>query len=559
MFAAGLLGGWFAFGTRTLAIGWLAPIVLLFLALILVHDRIIRRRERADRQVVYYEDGLARVEGRWTGREASGETYREADHPYAEDLDLFGERSLFARLCTARTSAGELTLADWLQNPARPEEVRARQRTVAELRPRIDLREDLALLGEAVRSRLDPQAMLRWGAGPPRFVSPAPRIAAAAFATTSTATLFAWIFTDIGALPFLLALCLAGGLGVRLRARVRSIIGNVERPARDLALLSGLLARLEREPAESPRWAELQATLRSGGRPPSRRIAELGRLIDLLDARRNQFFAPFGALLLWSTQLALAIESWRVAYGARLQTWLDTAGQSEALASLAGYSYENPDDPFPEVLDQGRSFEAQGLGHPLLPVRECVRNDVSLGRGGQVWIVSGSNMSGKSTLLRSVGTNALLALAGGPVRATSLRLSPFVIGASIQLRDSLEQGTSRFYAEIQRLHQIVTLADEERSVLFLLDELLHGTNSHDRRIGAEAVVQGLLDRGAVGLLTTHDLELAKIAERQGSRIENVHFEDHLEDGVIRFDFRLRPGVVRKSNALELMRAVGLRV
>ncbi|MEE8580537.1 MAG: DNA mismatch repair protein MutS [Myxococcota bacterium] len=559
VFGIGLLAGWLIFGTHTLSMGWLAPVVLLFLALVLVHDRVIGKRRRAERRMSFYEDGLARIEGRFTGREERGEAYREDDHPYADDLDLFGEASLFARLCTARTAAGEETLAEWLKRPAQSDQVRARQGAIEELRARLDLREDLALLGEEVRSRFEPGAMLRWGAEPARSRSPTPRIAAGLFAIANGAALLAWIFTEVGALPLGISLTMAAGLAARLRGRVREIIRGVDRPARDLGLLRELLARLEREPAETPRLVALRAAFDTGGRPPSRRIAELQRLVDLLDARRNQLFAPFGALFLWSTQLALAIESWRIAYGDRLASWLAAAGEFEALCALAGYAYERPADAFPEILDSGRLFDATALGHPLLPEDRCVRNDVRIGDGCRALVVSGSNMSGKSTLLRSIGTNAVLALAGAPVCARRLSLSPLSIGASIRVNDSLQQGTSRFYAEIKRLYQIVELAREPRPVLFLLDEVLHGTNSHDRRIGAEAVVRGLLERGAVGLLTTHDLELAKIADQGQGEVANVHFEDYLEDGEIRFDYRLRSGVVRKSNALELMRAVGLEV
>jgi DNA mismatch repair ATPase MutS len=188
-----------------------------------------------------------------------------------------------------------------------------------------------------------------------------------------------------------------------------------------------------------------------------------------------------------------------------------------------------------------------------------VRNDVVLGGAQQLFIVSGSNMSGKSTLLRTVGINAVLAQAGAPVRARRLRLSPLRVGVSIRILDSLQEGSSRFYAEITRLRQIVDLAGDDRPLLFLLDEILHGTNSHDRRIGAEAVVRGLVDRGALGLVTTHDLALTRMTEGLGARARNVHFEDHLEDGEIRFDYELREGVVEKSNAIALMRAVGLEV
>jgi DNA mismatch repair ATPase MutS len=292
---------------------------------------------------------------------------------------------------------------------------------------------------------------------------------------------------------------------------------------------------------------------------PARRIAELRRLTDLLDARRNQLFAPLAALFLWGTQIGLAVERWRLQWGSVLEDWLVAAGEFEALASLSGYAYENPDAIFPEICDGEPELRARALGHPLLPNDKCVRNDLELGGERRALIISGSNMSGKSTYLRTAGCNILLALAGAPVRAASLRLTPLAIAASIQISDSLLEGTSHFYAEIKRLRQVVKLSQSGLPVLFLLDEILHGTNSHDRRIGASAVVKGLVERGALGLVTTHDLALAKIADEMAPAIENVHFQDHLEQGRMAFDYRIREGVVEKSNALELMRAVGLDV
>ena len=274
---------------------------------------------------------------------------------------------------------------------------------------------------------------------------------------------------------------------------------------------------------------------------------------------RGCLLSTLYSLLLWSTQFAIAIENWRRISGPAVGRWLAAVGEFEALCALSGYGYEHPADPFPELVEQGICFEGEGLGHPLLPVDLCVRNDVRLGGELRVLLVSGSNMSGKSTLLRTVGTNAVLAFAGAPVRAAGLRLSPLSVGASIRIVDSLQDGSSRFYAEITRLRQLVDMTKGAFPLLFLLDELLHGTNSHDRRIGAEAVVRGLVDRGAVGLFTTHDLALAEIAEALGPRAANVHFQDHLEDGKIVFDYVMRPGIVRKSNALELMRSVGLEV
>jgi DNA mismatch repair ATPase MutS len=260
---------------------------------------------------------------------------------------------------------------------------------------------------------------------------------------------------------------------------------------------------------------------------------------------------------MWGVHCALAVEAWRARHGASVGAWLTAVGELEALCSLAGFAWEHPADVYPELEESEPRFEAESLGHPLIPEARCVRNDVALGGATRVLIVSGSNMSGKSTLLRAVGTNAVLALAGAPVRASRLRLSRLSVGATLRIRDSLQEGTSRFYAELVRLRDLVRIAEGPVPLLFLLDEILHGTNSHDRRLGAAAVVSGLVERGAIGLVTTHDLALSAVADEPALHAANVHFEDRLEDGEMRFDYRMRPGVVQTSNALALMRSLGL--
>jgi DNA mismatch repair ATPase MutS len=286
----------------------------------------------------------------------------------------------------------------------------------------------------------------------------------------------------------------------------------------------------------------------------------LTRLVDHLDSARNQFLGLIVFPLLWVPQFAMAIEAWRSRYGAHIGPWIAAVGELEALCSLACFAYERPGNVFPELTEGADpSFEATSLAHPLIPPEEAVGNDVTLGGPVRLWIVSGSNMSGKSTLLRAVGLSTALAWAGAPVMADRMRVSRLYIGASMRANDSLADHRSRFYAEISRLREVVDLARGGLPTLFLLDELLSGTNSHDRRIGAGAIVRGLVERGAIGMITTHDLALADIVPAFDGRAANVHFEDHLEGGEIRFDYRLRQGVVTRSNALELMRAVGLEV
>ena len=545
-----------AYRSDSVSWGWTALPVVGFLVLVLLHDRVLRDRRRAGRAVEYYLACESRLSGAWVGLGRDGAEYVEDNHPYAADLDLFGEGSLFQRVNTARTAAGERYLARWLLEPADPAEIAERQEAVAELRERLDLREDLAVLGAEVFSEIHPEAVQRWAQQPPVLRGRGTRIALAALSMLTVAGLALWGAGFAGPLPAVVLLAVQGVVGLVFRRRVLLVLAAFERPEADLEILSGILSRLEREHFVSSRMVRLRAALDTDGRPPSWRIRHLARLVDLLRARRNQLFLPVSWVLLWGTQGAFAAEAWRARWGASVVGWLEAVGRIEALSSLAGYAFDHPGDPFPEVRDGSPRLAGDGLGHPLIPPDRCVRNSLDLGDDARMLIVSGSNMSGKSTLLRTVGINVVLAQAGAPVRATSLRMTPLMPGATLRIQDSLREGSSRFYAEITRLRQILDRTAGPGGVLFLLDEILHGTNSHDRVVGATAVLRTLVRRGAIGLVATHDLALA---DDLGGGAVNVHFEDRIEEGRMVFDYRLRPGVVRKSNALELMRSVGLEV
>jgi hypothetical protein len=555
IFLAAAIMAWLSFRDALLSAWWLLLPLCGFITLLVIHERIRTGHRRFDRAAAFYDRGIARIENRWAGAGEPGDRFLDKLHPYTEDLDLFGRGSLFELICAARTRAGEETLACWLASPAAPDTVRARQAAVEELRERIDLREDLAVLGADIGSGVNPEALAAWGNAPLLLDSRWVRIVAAVLSSSVAFTLVLWLLLDVGRDAFLLLALSQGTFAFLLRGKLLRVLEAVERPCQDLGLLSQVLGRLEREPFYSPRLTQLRAALNTDGLSPSRRIARLYRLVVM----RRQLFAPLAALLLWNVQMAYAIEAWRKVSGPAVARWLAVVGEMEALCSFAGYAFEHPGDPFPEIKSEGLCFEGEGLGHPFLPEDRSIRNDIRLSQHLRVLIVSGSNMSGKSTLLRTVGINAVLALAGAPVRALRLSLSPLALGASIQRKDSLQEGTSRFYAEITRLRQLVDLTAGPLPLLFLLDELLHGTNSHDRSIGAEALVMDMVKRGAIGLLTTHDLALAHIAETLAPQAENVHFEDFVENGRLVFDYRLRPGVVRKSNALELMRSIGLLV
>jgi len=530
-----------------------------FLALVVSHEGVARRLSRARRRVAFYEAAVARMQGDWAGRGEKGERFEEPAHAYAADLDLFGRGSLYERLCAARTHAGQDTLAAWLKSPSAPGEARERQRAAAELGPRVDLREDLAVLGVEARPAVDSTALARWASAPPVAIPRRLRFAGFAASGMALASLGAWLLGQVSPFPLYLATALVALVAWRARPFREGVLAGIGRPAQDLQTLAEILDRLVPERFASPRLARLHARLQAEGQAPGRPITRLRRWLEVHDSRRNVFFAPVAFYLLWDLHLAAAVEGWRRRHGAATLAWLAALGELEALASLGGYAFENPADTFPVLEETGPLFHARGLGHPLLPAARAVGNDLELDADRQMVVVTGSNMSGKSTLLRTAGINVVLAWAGAPVRAASLRLGPLAVGASIRVHDSLLDGESRFYAEIKRIRQVMDLARGAVPTLFLLDEMFDGTNSAERRAGAEAIVRSLLARGAIGLVTSHDLALAEIAESLAPRAANVHFEDHLEGGRIAFDYRLKPGPVRKGNALRLMRAVGLEV
>lgn len=560
VFVAGVAMVWFVWETDSLPWPWLSAPVAAFAVLMNWHARLYEGLRQAERSEKFYARGLARLRDEWAGSGDQGASYADAHHPYASDLDIFGKGSLFELLATTESPWGAKTLAEWLRTPASPEVVRQRQEAVAELAPLVALREDIAREHDVAVEKVDPETLSQWATEPSVLASRGARLAALVLGAASLVAGIGWLASWWTRLPFVGLITVSVAFAIVYRPRVRSVLSAVEDPASELGVLSMLLERLEGEDFSSPLLVALQKTLVADGEPASHAIRRLRRRVDYLDARRNQLFAPFAAILLWGTQFAFAIESWRQSSGPHVPQWLSAVGELDALLALGTYAFEHPSDPFPTIRDDTVIFDAEGLGHPLIPVERLVRNDVRFGDKLRLLVVSGSNMSGKSTFLRAVGINTVLAFAGAPVHARRLELSPFAVAASIRIVDSLQEGISHFYAEILRLRQVLELTAGDTTVLFLLDEILHGTNSHDRRIGADGVVRGLVERGAVGLITTHDLALSKMVDAMEERAAaNVHFEDQIVDGKIQFDYIMREGVVTKSNALDLMRSVGLDV
>lgn len=542
--------------------GWGVPtaVAVAFVALSVFIALLERRTRLHESEVGYYQAGLDRLEGRKPEGAPEGTRFADPAHPYALDLDVFGPASLFSLLCAARTGAGQATLARWLSQPAAVGEVEERQRAVAELGKLLSLRRDLWLAGGVVGKQVREQALEAWLSAPTTAVSRAQRLTTCVVGLFGILALYAFVeprYLGVAAIIVLLQRWFAS----RHRALVKSVEANVFQRAYELRVIARVAGLLERQRFESPRLTALVAGISEDGKAASQHVLRLVRLVDWFESRHNQLFAVIAWALLLPEQLAFAIEAWRARHGAMAVRWLAAIGEMEALASLATFAFEHPEFPFP-TLDPAADaprLSASGLGHPLLPAKVRVTNDLGLDANCRILVVTGSNMSGKSTLLRSVGVNVALAQAGAPVCATQMTLTPLQIGASLRAQDSLEQGVSRFFAEIKRLQAILAMAKGNPPVLFLLDEILNGTNSQDRREGADAVVRKLLERGAIGLLTTHDLALSALVDSAGIRGVNIHFQDTLEGDKLLFDYKIRPGVVTRRNALDLMRMVGIEL
>jgi hypothetical protein len=540
------------------ALYWLAGTVAVFFTLGGWDGRTVRARNRAQRAASFYRTGLARMEDRWKGSGEDGHDFQPPDHLYADDLDILGDGSLFQLLCVARTRMGKRCLASWLLAPANLEEVQKRQIAVSELASGLDLREDLAVEGESDQIQCDGQILEQWVQEESslnyRRWWPWTLILAALSIPALVYGFWRGFWT-----PFLIVVLINASITFRGRHRLARMFAALDEAAKNLDALVCLLERVEHARFDSPENSALQAALLAGKLKASECIAKLDKLSQLADSRHNLFVRLLDVPLLYSVQLAFALQRWKDRFATGVPAWLDSIGQMEALASLAAYKFEHPDDPFPDFSEaEVPCFDGTALGHPLLPASSCVRNDVVIHGRGQILLVSGSNMSGKSTLLRVVGVNTVLAMAGAPVRASGLRLSPLALGSAINISDSLQRGVSHFYAEIKRIRRVVDLT-AKGNVLFLFDEILQGTNSHDRHVGAEGIVRALIRNGAIGLVTTHDLALTALVATFPENIRNVHFQEKLESGKLQFDYRLREGVVTTSNGLELMKSIGLEV
>jgi hypothetical protein len=537
---------------------------VVFVACVVLHARVIDAKERASAALRFHEKGLARLDHAWERLPVTSERFRASDHPFAGDLDVFGRGSVMQLVDATETRFGEERLARLLslEDPgAWPDEALARQAAVRELAGRPAFREALATAGGVLADdKPDPAALLAWAEARDTLAT---GMRVLAFVVPGVLLVLGVAGPALGAPPKLvwLAIIVAIALGGWVGTRLSPVLSAASAREQAVTRWRGMIEAIEREPFEAPLLARLRGSLTANGRKASDEIAALARIVGFVDARRNEVFRLLiGPLLMWDVHCAAALLRWRGRAGGHVRAWLDALGEIEALASLGGFAFEHPAFAWPELSVEPR-LEAKALGHPLVADDRRVDNDVSLPAAGRALVVTGSNMSGKSTLLRALGVNTVLAIAGAPVCAKSARLGPMRVATSMRIEDSLEEGVSHFYAELRRLKRVIDLArmPGPAPVLFLLDEILHGTNSRERVLGACAVVRELVARRALGAVSTHDLGITALGEELGGQVENVHFEEQVEGGQMTFDYLLRPGIVQSSNALRLMRAVGIDV
>lgn len=566
---------------------WLGVValVLAFAGLVVLHSRVHAAKERLQAAVRFHERALARMSGKWRDVGAKGERFAVDTHPYAGDLDVFGKASLFQLIDQTSTRFGEEVLARWLSGDdgfsANTDEeyidaVKARQAAVQDLAPRTKVREELAVVGSLLDDeKPDPRPFVMWaGQSGGTQGQPLPKwlygiAVVMPIVTIGTAVATSGSLPRVAFLgPFLLSIMILAALTPRLRP----VLDAASSKESALSRYAGMLAILENEKFESDALVALQRRLRESGASATVEMESLSRIVGFLDARENGVFRfIIGPMLMWDLWCALALDRWRGRAGRAAFGWFRALAELEALASIAGFAFERPDHAFPEVI-AGGVFEADTLGHPLIAADKRVANDVTLKGPGHALVVTGSNMSGKSTLLRAIGVNAVLARAGAPACAKKLRIGRLVVATSMRVSDSLDEGTSRFYAELKKLKLVLDLArsanketkagDAKRVqgvVLFLLDEILHGTNTRERLIGARAIMKELLAQKAMGAVSTHDLGLGDLEKEMPDDVKNVHFEEQVANDVMTFDYKLREGIVQSSNALRLMKIVGLDV
>ncbi len=535
--------------------------VFLLILLDIIHRQVIWYRKYTSILNDINENSIRRLDGRWLDFPDTGIEFRDDNHPYASDLDIFGQGSLFQWINTTRTYLGREKLRQILTAPpASPLLIRERQTAIAELAGDLKWRQWFLAFGIAAGDKMrNPDFLINWGKDYSSFfLKKTVILSIRVLPVLTIGSIIAYFSTK--SIPFyipVLALLLQYGLlkiGIKKRTITLVSAGEYEK---NLRLYGDLLQQILKKDYQSTYLQKLKQKLYNDSQQSAgTQLKKLAKIIDQINNRYNGFYTIVNIVILWDYQCLIALEQWKKKSGTFLKDWLETIAEFEALASLAIIRYDHPRWVMPDFVDGTPFITADNIGHPLLPETERVTNPLQIGKQTKVLLVTGSNMSGKSTYLRTAGINLVLAFCGAPVCARSFCCSPLNIRTCMRISDNLEKNISTFYAEILRIKSIVEATAGSGNVFFLLDEIFKGTNSRDRHTGAKILIKRLIQNGAIGMVSTHDLELGELPQEQPA-VKNYHFQEQFVNNQLNFDYRLRPGISTTRNAMYLMKAAGI--
>lgn len=536
--------------------------LVLFILLVIRHDRLKLEKKRIDLLWKINQDAIKRTNGEWSTFEETGEDFIDYEHKFSGDLDLFGQGSLFQWINTGVTYIGRIILKQWFTDrPKNREDILKRQRAAKELSDMLDWRQEFQVEAMLAEDKLhNPELLYKWTQHGNEFYRKKAVIYMAQLLPFLTVLLLIGSFL-IPFIPFYIPALLIVVQMIMIGLRfidMGQILSDISPYVNNIKIYRKMLEIFETQEFQTDYLKELQAKLCSTkGRAAYLQVLELEKITDHTSIRHSQLYLVINILLLWDYQCIIALENWKIKSGHLLKQWIDTLGEMEALSSLAILHFDHPDWVSPIIHDDQPRIFAVEMGHPLLP-KDRVYNDLSMMRKGQVFLITGSNMSGKSTLLRTVGINLVLAYAGAPVCAKDFHCAIFDIYTSMRVRDDLEKNISSFYAELLRIKRMIEAAKVGEPVFFLLDEIFKGTNSRDRHTGARVLIKQLSEQGAIGFVSTHDVELGDLAA-EDNKIRNYHFREFYKEGQLYFDYKLRQGISNTRNAIYLMKMAGVTV
>lgn len=531
----------------------------LFIAAAVIHERVLQKKKHLQRVRSVNENEIKSLNHEFLDVDC-GEAFADPAHPYTADLDIFGQRSLFHYINRANTRSGIETLAHWLSTHRDIETIGRRQEAISELRENTVFRQNIQALGMTLQNTPQRRDFIKGLFDRPDLVSGNRWLTAAIFSLPPV-TLAAVVLVFFGwpwQLPagFFLLQLLINGLTAKGVSRLYGLTGKT---AKALSAYAGIMFEICRQDFSSRCLTKIKQALYVNERCASKWILRLSSLVEWLDLRLSAVHFLFNNILCWDLHLVRKIEAWKRETGEFVHGWFEAMGRTEALVSLANLYFNHPRWTMPEICSPPFKLTADSLGHPLIPGEERVDNDMKIESGGKICIITGPNMAGKSTFLRTVGVNMVLAQAGAPVCATRFLVSSCRVYTSMKISDSLDRGLSLFYAELQRLKMILEAISRSEPVFFIIDEMLKGTNTLDRQQGARAMIGQLIRHRTDGLLATHDLALSQLTEKFPENIINYYFDGEIRDDRLFFDYKLRSGFCRSSNALALMRKIGIEI